>query len=103
MKLEIHKKPEAKLDLLQHFIFIGEDNLDAAERFLDAVEDALGKLSDMPGMGRLREFTIPELRDVRSWPVRGFENYLIFYRATERRLEVLRVIHGARDIDRIFA
>lgn len=103
MKLEIHKKPEAKLDLLQHFIYIGEDNLDAAERFLDAVEDALGKLSDMPGMGRLREFTIPELRDVRSWPVRGFENYLIFYRATERRLEVLRVIHGARDIDRIFA
>lgn len=102
MKLEIHEKPEAKIDLLQHFIYIGEENLDTAERFLSAVEDALAKLSEMPGMGPTRAFTKPELRDVRSWPVKGFQNYLIFYRATEKRLEVMRVVHGARDVDRIF-
>jgi toxin ParE1/3/4 len=98
----IYKKPEARLDLVQHFVYIGENNLGAARRFLKAVADDLQKLATMPGMGRMREFRRADLHRVRSWPVSGFENYLIFYEATDERLDVLRVLHGARDIDRIF-
>ncbi len=32
------------------------------------------------------------------WPIRGFENYLVFYRPIEEGIEVTRVLHGARDI-----
>ena len=102
MSRHIHKKPEARLDLLQHFVYIGENNLPAAKRFLKAVAEDLQNLAAMPGMGRMREFKRPDLHGVRSWPVGGFENYLIFYEATEDRLTVLRVLHGARDINRIF-
>jgi toxin ParE1/3/4 len=99
VKGSIHQKPHAKVDLLQHYVYIGQDNLDAAERFLRVAQEAFEKLSQMPGMGRLRKFTLPELNDVRSWPVRGFENYVIFYRAMGSGIEILRVLHGARDID----
>jgi hypothetical protein len=34
------KKPRAEQDLLDHFVSIGARNPDAAERFLDAAEEA---------------------------------------------------------------
>ncbi len=32
----------------------------------------------------------------------GFPNYLVFYRVIDEGVDVLRVLHGARDIDAIF-
>jgi toxin ParE1/3/4 len=39
------------------------------------------------------------LQDVRIQPIARFKEYWIFYRPTKNRIEVLRVLHGARDID----
>jgi toxin ParE1/3/4 len=39
---------------------------------------------------------------IRLWRIRGFERYLIFYRPIPDGIEVIRVLHGARDIDTIF-
>ncbi len=39
---------------------------------------------------------------MRKWTVKGFERYLIFYRYTDEYVEVVRVIHAARDIPSIF-
>jgi toxin ParE1/3/4 len=36
------------------------------------------------------------------WPVKDFEKYLIFYRSLPEGIEVVRIIHGARDIERLF-
>lgn len=47
-------------------------------------------------MGRKRDELVPNLR---SFPV---GNYLIFYRPINQGIEVLRVLHGARDIPSIF-
>jgi len=77
-------------------------NLDAAIRFCVAVEDAAENLAEMPGMGRLREFANPALITMRSWPIKGFGNYLIFYLPAPYGIEILRILHGARDIDAIF-
>ncbi len=103
MSGRVTRKPAARLDLLQHFVYIGERNLDAAKRFLQAAEDAFEKLAAMPGMGVSRDFGNPELVGLRSWPIRGFENYLIFYRPTSGGVDVLRVVHGAQDLGRLFA
>jgi toxin ParE1/3/4 len=96
------RAPLARRDIVEAAQFIARDSVDAAMRFFDAVDDAIKKLAEMPGMGRLREFDAPEFRDVRSWPIKGFESYLVFYRPTPRGIEVMRVLHGARDIDAIF-
>jgi len=98
----VRMDPAADLDVDECFAYIAADNLDAAIRFLDAIEDALDKLARMPGMGRIRDFADPRLAGLRSWPIKGFKNYLIFYRPILDGIEVLRILHGARDIDAIF-
>jgi toxin ParE1/3/4 len=57
-------------------------------------------LALQPLKGRLRKFRGEDLRGIRSWRVNRFENYLIFYRVTVSRLEILRIKHGAMDFPR---
>jgi toxin ParE1/3/4 len=98
VSLRIVRHRKAKRDLLQAYVFIGEHNLDAAERLVRAVNDDLTRIADMPGIGTVRESDDPKLTGLRFLPVTGFRKYLLFYRATPTTLELLRVIHGARDI-----
>lgn len=95
-------RARAKRDLIDIADRIACDNLEAAERFISAAESAFSFLSNTPSAGSAREFFTPELRGIRMWPIRGFENYLIFYRQISEGLEIVRVIHGARDIPAIF-
>ena len=59
--------------------FIAMDNLDAADRFLEAAYGTFQELAKMPGMGCPRTFPHERLRNLRSLRIKGFENYLIFY------------------------
>ncbi|MBV9851333.1 MAG: type II toxin-antitoxin system RelE/ParE family toxin [Armatimonadetes bacterium] len=100
---EIIRRPEAKRDLMDAADHIAEHGgFDASDRFLAATEATFRKLALMPGMGVVRNYGNPELPGLRMWPVPKFAKYLIFYMATETRLEIVRVLHGARDIERIF-
>jgi toxin ParE1/3/4 len=73
-----------------------------SDRFLAAVEQSLATLAQMPALGNPCEFDNPALQGVRSWPVRGFKKYVIFYRPVEGGIEVLHVLHGSRDITSLF-
>jgi toxin ParE1/3/4 len=98
----INKTPLAAADLIDIASFIAEDNLDAAERFLDAAEATFTNLASMPLMGHAVTFQNPQAQGMRVWRVQGFEHYLIFYRAVEHGIEVIRVLHAARDIEGLF-
>jgi toxin ParE1/3/4 len=56
----------------------------------------------LPEMGSLYESDHPELSGGRFFPVKRFRNYLVFYRPTPQGIRVLRVLHGARDIESVF-
>jgi toxin ParE1/3/4 len=91
-----HDEDEISLYLAQN-----ADGMTAL-RFLDALRDTYQDLVEMPGAGAL----IPDLRGsrvqgMRRWPVRGFRSYLVFYQATEDTVQIVRVLHGARDIEAI--
>ena len=75
---------------------------ETAVRFLEAVRAGFDQLSERPELGRLREFRNPSLVRVRSWRVPRFNQYLIFYQPIEDGIEVLAVLHGARDLEAIF-
>ncbi len=92
----------AEDDLTEAFLCIGGDSPTAAERLLDSVEEATRFLVDHPNAGRLRQFRSPLARGVRSWPTPGFPNHLIFYRVSGNDIEIIRVLHGARDLPRQF-
>ena len=59
------------------------------------------KLARMPGMGERRESSNPRLAGLRVWRIDGFPNHLLFYRPVEGGIEIVRVLHGARDIDAV--
>jgi toxin ParE1/3/4 len=88
----------AEEDLAEAFLHLGSDSPKAAERLLDAVEHAIALLLSKPRAGRVRTFRSSRARGLRSWVVSGFENYLIFYRPRRDGIEVVRVVHGARDL-----
>jgi toxin ParE1/3/4 len=101
MNWRIVRRPEARRDIVETAIYLEERNPDAALRFLAAVEETLAAIAALPGMGALRPFRHPRLAGLRMLPVRGFGHHLIFYRQTEEGIEVVRVLHGARDIEAI--
>jgi toxin ParE1/3/4 len=86
----------ASADLEEIWLFIAQDDPDAADRFLQNLVSRFPTLASMPLMGRLREELAVRLR---SFPV---GNYVIFYRSTTGGIEIVRVLHGARDLPPLF-
>ncbi len=97
----IIKRPAAKQDLIEQADFIAQDNLEAALRFLDSVEKTFAQLARHPRIGKSRKVRSAVFANVRQFPVTGFEKYLVFYRPIKGGIEVLRVLHGARDLNLI--
>lgn len=103
MTRRIERSPHVWRDLEEIADHIAQDSLDSALRFYDAAEAAFNKLAEMPGMGATRTFRNSRLGGVRMWPIPHFENWLIFYRPIDQGIEVLRVVHAARDIQALLA
>lgn len=98
---KVNKRPQVIRDLIELATYIAQDNLDASESFLAAAEETFKQLAKMPQMGKLSQFSNPILADVRQQAVKGFKRCLVFYRPSDSGVEILRVIHGARDIEAI--
>ena len=88
----ISKLPKAKEDLLDLWCRIASDNPRQADIYLDFIDEKLDLLASSPRMGRPYDVVIPCLL---AFPV---DNYMIFYRQSDIGIEVVRVLHGARDI-----
>jgi len=74
--------------------YIALDNLDAADTFQE--------LARNPEIGIQRRFPGSQLHSLRSFRIKGFENYLIFYRPIPEGIEILNILHGARDLDKFW-
>ena len=88
----IRRTPRTGRDHEEIWFFVAQDDPVAADRWLDTLEDKLGLLADNPLMGPARPDIAPELR---YHPV---GNYLLLYRIVSGGIEVVRVVHGARDL-----
>lgn len=92
----VTRRPLAADDILEIWDYIAEDSLDAADRWVDRLDEQFRLLATQPLMGRTR----PELeQELRSFP---FGRYVIFYAPLADGIDVIRVLHGARDIDALF-
>ena len=86
----------AKADLLKIIEYLEGDNPSAVLKVVDALDDAMQLLADNPGMGHFRPDLTPQ--DVRFWSVL---RYLVIYRRDTKPLEIVRVLHGKRDVRRL--
>ncbi len=87
---------EAKRDLLSIWSYVAEDNPAAADRVLDSLNEHMSLLTDNPLLGPARPDIAPDLR----YLVSG--NYLVLYRVISEDAEIVRVLHGARNLSAIF-
>jgi toxin ParE1/3/4 len=73
-----------------------------AKRWDKAVTATVLRALRNPASGKVCSFKAPELRNVRSMPIGGFSKHLLFYQVRGSKLLVLRVVHGARDLEALF-
>ena len=88
--------PRANSDLIEIWSYIADDSVANADAFIDELYETMQLLADKPGSGRRREELAP---GIQSFP---FGRYIIFYRVVNSAIEIVRVLHGARDIERLF-
>jgi plasmid stabilization system protein ParE len=85
---------EAREDIHAIWAFIGRDSIEAATRVRQEIRDACRRLAQHPYIGHRRDDLTPR-EDVLFWPV---YSYLIIYRPDSRPIQILRVLHGKRNV-----
>jgi plasmid stabilization system protein ParE len=91
--------PQAVSDLLEIWTFIAQDNPEAADRVEEAVFKACDLLADSPLAGSVRKDMTP--LPLRFWVVHPYSKYLIVYDPEKKPLQVIRILHGARNLPSI--
>ena len=93
-------RPRALDDLAEIWAYIArqsaDDSPDQADAFVDLVDSKFQALSRRPRLGRRRPEISPDIRSL------AFGRYVVFYLQLSRGIEVVRVLHGSRDIESIF-
>jgi toxin ParE1/3/4 len=86
----------AEEDLIDIWTFIAKDSVTAADQVLDRIDEVCARLADQPRMGRSRNDLAAGLRYFVA------DAYLVLYRVAGGGVEIVRVVHGARDLPSLF-
>ena len=92
----VTRRPLAAVDILDVWDHIAEDSLEQADRWIDNLDEKLKLIATQPLMGRARGELAAGMR---SFP---FGRYIIFYAPVDGGIDVVRVLHSARDVDAAF-
>lgn len=87
----------AEADIAEIRRYIAQDNSIAADRFVGELFDLFQLLGQNPEIGQLRSDLRPDLRSISQG------NYVIFFYPAKDGAEIVGVVHGARDVDTMFA
>ena len=93
---KVLRKPQAEADLIEIWTYIAQDSLTRADKLLDEIDEKSHTLAHSPFIGKARDELGPKIR---SFPI---GNYVLFYQPIEDGIEIIRVLHGARDIEALF-
>ena len=93
---DVRISPRARSDLIEIWSYIADDSVASADAFINKLYETIQVLAKQSGSGRHREELAP---GILSFP---FGRYIIFYRASQGAIEIVRILHGARDIQTIF-
>jgi plasmid stabilization system protein ParE len=91
--------PLARADIFDIWSYIAEDNEAAADRVEQAIYDACAFLADAPMRGHFRPDLTP--RSLRLWTLTRYPNYTVIYRPETTPLQVVAVLQGRRNVQRV--
>jgi toxin ParE1/3/4 len=99
MTARVLRRLRAAQDAEEIANYLAKDSLAAAVRFLENTEVTLADLASSPGIGSPFAVDYPQLANLRFGRVKGFPKHMIFYLDHGNAIEVVRILHGARDLD----
>ena len=102
MATEIRILSQARTDIVELAVYIGQDDVSAESRFLDATDETFALLARQPFIGTKHATKNPRLEGIRVFRVKKFPNHLTFYLVRENEIEIVRVLHGSRDLEAAF-
>jgi toxin ParE1/3/4 len=82
--------------------YAAQSGQDLAQRWEKAVTSTLLRMVRAPNAGSPCSFNAVKLRGTRRVAVSGFPKHLVFYQSQGDEIVVLRVVHGARDLESLF-
>ena len=91
--------PEAAADLFEIWSYIAADNPRAADRVESAIYQACAFVAEGPMRGQVRKDLTR--RPLRFWTVQPYSNYIVIYDPATSPLQIIRIVHGMRDLKRI--
>lgn len=94
---DVWLKPAAEADIDGLYDFFSLHSQAIAARFEAAIRLVFARLSRFPSSGSLLQTRNKRLKKIRAVPVPKFRMYVLFYRELPDGVEVIRVLHGARD------
>jgi toxin ParE1/3/4 len=83
--------------------YVAQSGRALARRWEKAVTSAIFRVMSRPGAASLCTFKSPELHSVRRATIPGFPRHLLFYKFDGEEVFILRIVHGARDLERLFS
>lgn len=86
--------PEARQDIRDIWSYIARDSLEMAYRVRRTLQESCGMLARNPYIGHQRD-DLTSRQDILFWPV---YSYLIIYRPATKPVDILRILHGARNV-----
>jgi toxin ParE1/3/4 len=77
--------------------FVAKDSLRQADKLVDRLDELIQELAVHPSLGVNRDHLSPDLRAVMMKP------YIIYYKAIDQDILIVRILHGARDQRALFS
>ncbi len=93
---QVVRSEQAQQDLEKILEYLDHQSTQAADRFVTKFEQTCNLHALHPQIGESATAYAPNLRYFVIW------NYAIFYRPIPEGIEIIRMIHGARDIPKLF-
>ena len=91
---------QSREDIFEILEYIAEENPSAAQRISVQLQTTCALIAEMPDIGVTVEYI--RQHNIRSFHVKNFQKYMIFYKQHTEGVEILRVAHGARDLPALF-
>lgn len=100
----ILRRESARRDLTTQWVWCFENaSPEIAEKFIQAVEKTLYLLAIQPLSGAVVPTATPKLKGLRRFCIQdGFDKSLAFYFPLEDGIDLVRIVHGNRDLERLF-
>jgi toxin ParE1/3/4 len=93
---QIVRSLQAEQDLETTLDYLDSQSTQAADRFAKRFDESCDLHATFPQLGASSEELAPGLRHF------TVGNYVVFYRPITEGIEIIRIIHGARDLPRFF-